>query len=163
MVKDLWEFMSKESKARIIFIGVLIVVIMLIAIPYLVSVLSHHETNIGADLPGYAEITSETTSSSEETATEPKSDPGPETEPAPEPAAPEPTETATYVAYTQSAPSATSQPVAQTATAPSEPIHRTTVDDNSGRDDGYTASGIDDPGSDGPAQSDDQSGEGGEV
>ena len=163
MVKGFWEFMSKESKARIIFIIAIVGVIMLITIPYLISVLSHRETNIGADLPDYTEITTDTTPQSEEIATEPKSDPEPETEPAPEPAAPEPTEAATYVAYTQSAPSATSQPVAQASTTPSEPVHRTTVDDNSSHDDGYTASGIDDPGSDDPTQPDDQSGEGGEV
>ncbi|MBR3248513.1 hypothetical protein IKF89_00580 [Candidatus Saccharibacteria bacterium] len=168
MVKDLWEFMDKEAKARIIFIGVLIGVVALIAIPYLINVLSHHETNVGADLPDYTEIIaeadSEPASSSEEATTKAESSPDSNAESTPEPTSTEPAETAAYATYSRSTPASASQPVAQTAAAPSEPVHRTTVDDNSGRDDGYTASGIDDPGTNDPMQSDAQTdGEGSEV
>ncbi len=168
MVKDLWEFMDKEAKARIIFAGVLIVVVAAIAIPYLISALSHHETNVGADLPDYtgiiAEADSEPASSSEEATTEAESSSDPATESTPEPTSTEPAETTAYATYARSTPTSTSQPVAQTAAAPSEPVRRTSVDDNSGHDDGYTASGIDDPGTNDPMRSDTQTdGEGSEV
>ena len=167
MVRDLWEFMNREVRARVIFGAVITGVILLIAVPYFANVLtkkSNSEVTTAAD-----------TRAEEATNTAKTETAGTTTQTTPAPAEPEPTasepaeatapaETTDTYAYRQSTTSkakpatnastattpAASQPVASTAAATETTSQNTTpkVDDrmSSSRDDGYTASGIDNPG-----------------
>lgn len=146
MVRSFWEFMSKEAKARLIFGLAILGVILLIAVPYFINAIRHHSSNYNVNIP---EV--ETSSVQPEATEEAKPEPVAEeqkpsdTEPAAEPAT---TESTTSYAYNYApAPVATSQPATQ-ASAPVETVTRTTVDDNSTGDDGYTFTGIDNPGAD---------------
>ena len=146
MIRDYWEFLSKEAKARVIFGVALAAVVLLVAIPYFATVLNHHETGVEMAEPVEMSEAKET----EETKTETETNEAPSTETA----EPENTESvveedAHAYTYARSSSQTASQPAAQTTnSAPAETVSRTTVDDRSAGDDGYTSNGIDDQGTD---------------
>ena len=144
MVRDYWEFLNKETKARVVFGVILVAVIAVIAVPYFVNVLNYHAPGVSMELPEeeivMIEEKVEKPAKTEAEDVEVSNEEAVETEGDDEVG----TETSYTYAYTGNTTPATSQPVAQASPTPKETITRTTVDDNSAGDDGYTASGIDD-------------------
>ena len=162
MVRDFWEFTNKETKARVIFGAVIAVVVLVIAIPYFVSVLGSHPksdmaTVVEAEEPEKSEETEKVEEAKEtKVASEPAPVESEEVESAE--AYPDTSTGITNVATTRGASQTTAPATSQPASnpAPVETPKATRVDDrmSGSEDDGYTASGVDEPGATEPEQTD---------
>ena len=154
MVRDVWEFLNKETKARVIFGGVIVLVLLLIAVPYFVTVLgggnSKTEINTAVETEEVEEATEEGESDEAVVAEEPAPVENEELEEAE--VYPNTSAGATSVATSARGQATTSQATAPASSAAAasnaNATPRTTVDDRSAGDNGYTASGIDNPGAD---------------
>lgn len=153
MVRDVWEFLNKETKARVIFGGVIVLVLLVIAVPYFVTVLgggnSKTEINTAVETEEVEESTEEGESDEAVVAEEPAPVENEELEEAE--VYPNTSAGATSVAAAAggraTTPQATTPTTSQaTPAANADATPKTTVDDRSAGDNGYTASGIDNPG-----------------
>ena len=144
MVRDYWEFLSEENKARVIFGAILVAVVLIVAIPYFVTVLNNRQPEETAKVEEYTEIETEE-AKTEETQVEAEDSVAEEAVTEETHAGANTNAAATYAApAANSSSTASNQPAPQADPTPT----RTTVDDRSAGDDGYTPSGIDDPGAD---------------
>jgi len=178
MIRDVWEFMSKESRARVIFGVAIVVVIAAIAIPYFANVLGSNNAKSNVDTAVKAEESAEpeeeikkdaasevaenmesTTEASSNTAVAEEAEAYPDTSTG--------VVASTSKRTTASKKTTADQPAAgqtTSAAAPTETVNRgTTVDDNSGNDNGYTGSNIDNPGAEDSVPTNPDESEGGEV
>ena len=153
MIRDYWEFLSKDVRARVIFGVVLGLVMLVVAIPYFVTVLNNREAGVEiaepvevSEVEETKEVETEEVAEIEEDVSEVADENTGESE-------------ATYAYYAPARGSTTTQSTERSVdVVAAEKVTRTTVDDRSAGDDGYTASGVDDLGA-----SDEIGTDGGEV
>ena len=156
MVRDYWEFLSKENKARVIFGVTIAAAVLVLAIPYFITVLNNRQPNETAKVEEYTEIkTPEEEKKTDETQDQEKDERDQKEVVEEESLDTDSDESvATYAApaanTTPTTPATANQPEPQASPAPTQ----TTVDDRSAGDDGYTPSGIDDPGTDAAMETD---------
>lgn len=151
MVRDYWEFLNEEKKARVIFGVVLVAIILVVAIPYFATLLNSQRPKEAAEVDDYTEIEVANEETIVENQSEIKNDENTASESGTVNDDAEMASGEIVTAYaTPTTNSSTVTPETKTTNqsapqANSTPT-RTTVDDRSAGDDGYTPSGIDDPG-----------------
>ena len=56
MIRDYWELLDKEVKARIFFGLAMVAIVLVIVIPYFIAVLNHRNSDVSMEVPETEEI-----------------------------------------------------------------------------------------------------------